>query len=99
MREKMFRIASELGKSEGDFVRECAEAILKMVESEAITVPNLVTMARTLRSQHATMLDPERPFPAPHKYSSLDADVMGDSEAAGHHADRYRELPGADPGV
>jgi hypothetical protein len=60
LRPKITRLAHELGRSEGQVCLAAAEAIVDMIESPSPAVPQIVTMARTLRKHDATMLGARR---------------------------------------
>ena len=56
-------VAAELGWSGGQLAAEAARALVQMVDSDSLEVPEVVTMARTLRAQNATLISKRRPFP------------------------------------
>jgi hypothetical protein len=62
LRPKITQLAYELGRSEGQICLAALEAIIDMIESPSPAVPQIVTMARTLREHDATMLGQRRPL-------------------------------------
>ena len=56
-------LCEQLGYRKTQALSACLEAVLDMIDAAEPQVPRLVTMARTLREQQATMRDKPRPFP------------------------------------
>ena len=57
-------LCEQLGYRKTQALSACLEAVLDMIDATEPQVPRLVTMARTLRQQKATLRDAGRPFPA-----------------------------------
>ena len=64
LRPRLRRIAEELGRSEGQVFNDAMAALVRLIDDPVPAIPQIVTMARTLREHRATMLDEARPFPS-----------------------------------
>lgn len=56
------RLAAELNSDPAKFYNDCVKAIIELINDDTPLIPSLVTFARTLRENRATMLDKRRPF-------------------------------------
>jgi hypothetical protein len=59
-RIKLKRFADEMGKSEGDVLLSCFDAINQMADQNNPLVPQIVTVLKTLRAAKATFADPPK---------------------------------------